>query len=397
MLGKRTAPKDWPLHAEYRKATKSSLRERNRRLVLQHVLAGWAVSRADIARATRLTRATVSGLVADLLELRLLREVGLGAASAAGGKRPTILEVDGGAYQVVCVDASSDPIRAGRVGLDGHLITTAEASRRGAVGDDLLAGIAGLVEKMCAEATGTVLATAVGTPGLVSGDAVVVQAANLGWSDLDLGAALANSALGRVLVLNDAQASALAEFALAPDRRSGVVSVLVGGGIGAGIVLGGRLYRGESSSAGEIGHLDVRTGAECSCGQRGCLETVASLPSLLGSDGYQALRDARTVEAVAAVFDAVDEATWDRAAGGMATALAALVAVLDVLDVVIGGPITAAGPQYLQRVQHELDARMLPGRRGQPVVRFSELKENSVLLGAASYALHQELGVGWTS
>ena len=91
------------------------------------------------------------------------------------------------------------------------------------------------------------------------------------------------------------------------------------------------------------------------------------------------------------------EEAWARAAQGMGTALAAVVAILDVEDIVIGGAITMAGHDYLCRVQTELDKRLLPGRGLRPALRFSEIREDSVLLGVASYALHQRLGVAWTS
>ena len=385
------------LHAENRKATKSSLRERNQRLVLQQVLSGSAASRADIARNTGLTRASVSGLVSDLIDMGLLREVGLGAAASKGGKPPTLLEVDAEARQIVCVDASADPISAGVVTLAGEIVARSEVSAHGLVGDDVVDALRELVAEMRARTPGSVLAVAVGTPGVVQRNAVVLQAANFGWINRDLAAELASGRADEVLVLNDAQAAALAEYSMAPEPGASIASVLVGAGIGSGVVLNGRLYRGESSSAGEIGHLDVGSDKKCSCGKRGCLETVASLPALLGTDGYEELHRAQSDEDVDRAFAAVGDGVWAEAARGMGAALAAVVAILDVKDIVLGGTVTSAGQPYLERVQAELDARLLPGSGLEPTVRYSELNEDSVLLGVASYALHQRLGVGWTS
>ena len=387
---------DEPLVVENRKATRGSLRERNQRLVLQQVLSGSPISRADIARSTGLTRASVSELVGGLMERQLLREIGPGAAAPAGGKPPTLLQVDSDAQQFVCVDASADRVRAARVDLAGEIVEVAHATQRGLHGDDVVAATLQLMRTLQARVPGSVAAFAVGTPGLVQGNSVVRQATNLGWRDRDLGAELARAIGAEVLVINDAQAAALAEYSVTPERTSNIVSVLIGSGIGAGIVLSGRLYRGETSSAGEIGHIRVGGSQQCSCGHFGCLETLASVPSLLRSVGSAGVPGVEAEQDLASALALVDDDAWQVAAVGLATALWALVAVLDVKDIVLGGAITAAGSHFLGLVQRELEAQVLSGREPYPQVRFSELEEHSVLLGTAAYALHRRLGVGWT-
>lgn len=387
-------PADRPLVVENRKATRRSLRERNRRLVLQQILSAPGVSRAQVARSTGLTRASVSQIVTELLDHRLVRENGPGTATSSGGKPPTLLEVSADTHQMICVDASTDPIRAGLVNLAGDVVHHTHAPVSGLVGDDAARGIADLVDEVRAHATGDILAVAVGTPGVVQPDGVVLQAANLGWANRNLASELAGGIGEPVLVINDAQAAALGEYALGPTRSPSLATVLVGAGIGAGVVLNGRLYRGETSSAGEIGHLDVGGTHRCSCGQVGCLETVASLPSLLRTAEVQ--DPVQSADLAEALHHVPDEA-WTAATRGLATALLALVAILDVTDIVLGGPITAAGPAYLEQVEQQLQGRVLPGRQRRPTVRFSELGEDNVLLGVGSYALHQRLGVGWTA
>ena len=397
MIPDPRTPPDHPLVAENRKATKSSLRERNQRLVLQQVLSGLAASRAEIARSTGLTRGAVSELVSGLIERRLLREVGQGAAAPAGGKPPTLLGVDSEAHQIICIDASADPLRGGLVSLAGDIVEVAQSGSRGLEGDDVVTAIIELTQTLERRARGSILALAIGTPGVVEGDSVVRQAANLKWRDRDLSAEVGGSFEGPVLVLNDAQAAAIAEYAIAPALTTNLASVLIGSGIGAGIVLNGRLYRGETSSAGEIGHIRVGGGDRCTCGHVGCLETLASVRSLLRSIGREYDGGSAGELDFAEAFALVSDETWAVAGLGLATALSALVAILDVKDIVLGGPIVAAGSTYLELVQRELEAQVLSGRELRPVVRFSELGKNSVLLGVASYALHWRLGVGWTS
>lgn len=396
MSSSNTGILDRPLVAENRKATKRSLRERNARMVFQQVLSGSAVSRADIARSTGLTRASVSSLVGDLIDRRLVRELGRGKAAPMGGKPPTLLEVDRAARQMICVDASADPVRAGLVDLGGTIIETRVATRQGLKGDAAVDAIRCLVRSLVREVSGSLLVVAVGSPGVVRPDGVVLQSANLGWANRDLAAELSGETDAPILVANDAQAAALAEFASTPDGSPSIVSVLIGAGIGAGIVLNGRLYRGETSSAGEIGHVRVGGAEPCTCGQVGCLETVASLPSLLRRSGItpDSVLRGRTHEWL---LTRVSDSAWSDAASGLAAALSAVVAILDIGNIVLGGPIVAAGTNYLDLVRTELDSQVLSGRQLRPAVRYSTLGEDGVLLGVASYALNQQLGVSWTS
>ena len=120
----------------------------------------------------------------------------------------------------------------------------------------------------------------VGTPGLVNTrEGVVVTAVNLEWQDLPLSQLLEKRYKLPVLVLNDSQAAAIGEFVYGgehtPDENMVVVNVIHG--IGAGILINGRLFQGDGGGAGEIGHVVVQENGElCRCGKRGCLETVAS-------------------------------------------------------------------------------------------------------------------------
>ena len=378
------------------KATKASLRERNQRVVLQQILSRASESRAEIARATGLTRASVSALVGELIDLGMISEVGVGAASATGGKPPRLLEVNEEAFQVVSVDVSGNPPSSALMTIGGRILDQESISERRLAGSDLVAALAGLVDRVSARAAGRVVAVAVATPGLVRDDSIVTRAANLDWTEVDLAQRLRGPEDCPTIVLNDARAAALAEYALAPVRPASTVAVLVGRGVGAGIVLNGRLYRGASSSAGEIGHIDVGSTMGCTCGREGCLETVASLPSLVGAAAFErALSSDDESKSLQELLIAVEEHTWARAAEGMGSALAALTAVLDVEEIVIGGPLSAIRSSYLGRVQRDLDSKLLPGGAAKPVVRISELGPKSVLLGASLYAVNRLFGVAW--
>ncbi len=128
------------------------------------------------------------------------------------------------------------------------------------------------------------LGIGVGTPGVIDTQAgVICWAVNLDWQDLPLAKLLTERYRLPANVANDSQAAALGEYAFGEGgRTANLVAIKVGRGVGAGIVLGGQLFQGDSHGAGEIGHIFmVDDGAACRCGRFGCLETVTSAPAIV--------------------------------------------------------------------------------------------------------------------
>jgi glucokinase len=219
-------------------------------------------------------------------------------------------------------------------------------------------------------------AIGVGVPGRIDADAGIVGlATNLGWQDLPL-ARLIEDQLGvPCRVENDVilAASGLAGHEVAAGARS-LAYVAIGTGIGAGLVLDGRLHRGSHGMAGEIGHVIVDpAGAECRCGQRGCLETVASGPHIArravaaleaaapsGPDQDRLLRGADPVTAksvyeAAAAGEPIGSAIADETGRYLARAVAGLILTCDLDLVLLGGGVTGAGDAFLDPVLAELE------------------------------------------
>jgi predicted NBD/HSP70 family sugar kinase len=182
-----------------------------------------------------------------------------------------------------------------------------------------------------------------------------------------------------VHVVNDANAAALAEVTFGDPSAPDLICVRVDEGVGAGLVLNGRLFTGSSHAAGEIGHVVVDDGgARCACGKRGCLETEVSEPLL----------DRRLEERGA------DEAAILRAAGThLGTALATVVGALDVTEIVLSGPPTVSTETFRAAAADAIASRTLPEIGSRLVVRPSTLGFDDVLVGAAARVLDQELGI----
>ncbi len=199
----------------------------------------------------------------------------------------------------------------------------------------------------------------IGIPGAVdNGTGRVSHAVNLGLNDLDLGAEL-SARLGRaVRVDNDVNAAALGAFHLLEKSASHSMAYLnLGTGLAAGIVLGGTLWRGSRGTAGEIGHIPVDpNGPQCPCGQRGCLEMVASGSAIARQWPTDDPKPARALFSAAAsgVSSAIE--VKGRFVENVAAAVRILVLTVDVDSVVIGGGLSSLGPVLLDDVRAVLES-----------------------------------------
>ena len=217
-----------------------------------------------------------------------------------------------------------------------------------------------------------------GTPGTVDRLGTVLSAPNLHWSDVPLRELLLADLDLPVLVENDANAAVLAERRIAggPDD---LVRVQLSRGVGAGLLIGGRLVHGAASDAGEIGHVTIDNDApRCGCGKIGCLETWASVPAL----------NARIAENPGRR----DEFLAD-AGHRLGRALAPVVAMLGLQRIVVGGPSDIVTDPLLNAARDLIVARTRSEFRPALELTASPLGEDAVLLGAADLVLLSELGV----
>ena len=198
----------------------------------------------------------------------------------------------------------------------------------------------------------------VGIPGTVDGESGrVTHAVNLGVADLDLGRDLALQLGVFVRVENDVNAAAVGAFHLLGRSNMHSMAYLnLGTGLAAGLVLDGRLWRGSRGTAGEIGHIPVDpSGALCPCGQRGCLELMASGSAIVRQWPTNHPRPAQALFIAAAAGDKRAIEVRHSLLSHVASAVRVLVLSLDVDTVVIGGGLSSLGPPLLLGVREVLD------------------------------------------
>jgi predicted NBD/HSP70 family sugar kinase len=384
--------KDMPDAAPVRQRT---LREHHLALVLRYV-AGQPgpVTRADLAAATGLTRATVSGLVDDLVAGGLVSEVDPLPRTGAG--RPAAglaLATTGPAG--LGLEINVDYLAAGVLDLTGatRVLRIRHRDQRGRRPSRVLADLARLATEASAEAEREGLRVAgicVGVPGLVNGDGVVRVAPNLDWRDVEVAAALRDTLTDPVPlgVDNEANLAALAELHAQPDPRPSFVYISGEIGVGAGLVLEGRLLRGPRGYGGELGHVTISPdGPPCRCGARGCLEAYTNQEALLRAAGLASTVD--DVEPLVRLRElaAAGDVAALRALAEVGTALgvaaADVVNLVDVDTVVLGGIFAPLTPWLSGPVSREVAARTVTSAWAPVTVRAAALGTTATVVGAA--------------
>jgi glucokinase-like ROK family protein len=369
--------------------------------------AGW-ISRADVARATTLARPTVSTAVAELIDEGLVTESGLGPS--VGGKPPILLRVEDDSRYLIGVDLAESEFRGALVNLRGAIHRRLSLPIYEQDGEAALTLVYRLVDELMQASDRPIAGIGIGTPGLMDARRGVVRdAVNLNWRDLPLGEMLEARHGLPVYIANDSQVASLAELTFGHGKDlANLIMVKVGRGIGAGIVLDRKPFYGDDSGAGEIGHIVVEPGGRlCRCGNRGCLETLASTRALVqraqtlwhespgsGLRRLSAAPDEITTGLLVQAVDGGDQevrSLVSEAAGHLGQVISNLVGGLNIHHVVIAGSMARFGNAFIQPIQQHVRSHSLPSLAESTRVEASQLGQDIVILGAAALLLSEEL------
>jgi predicted NBD/HSP70 family sugar kinase len=358
------------------------------------------VSRAEIARITGLSRSTISTIVADLLESGLARERdGQPAEEAHAGRPPVMVSLDSSAGLALGIDFGHRHLRVAVSDLSHAVL--AETWRELDVDHSAEHGLdaaAEFVEQVLSEAAvdrSRVIGVGMGLPAPIDRATGAVQAASIlpGWVGVDA-AAEASARLGMTVeVDNDANLGALAELAWgAAKGKSEVAYIKVSSGIGAGLISGGRLHHGVGGTAGEIGHMVLAEGGPvCRCGNRGCLETLASsrsIADLLSASRREQITTRRLLE-LSAEGDAAAERLIGDAGRAIGVAVANLCNIINPECVIVGGDLSAAGEVLLGPLRETVRRNAIPSAVGDLEVVPGVLGERAEMLGALALVMRE--------
>ncbi|MEI6291873.1 MAG: ROK family transcriptional regulator, partial [Chloroflexota bacterium] len=266
---------------------KDLIRAINRSLVLNCIKAHGPIGRADVARQTKLSPATVTAISAALIEENLIMEVSTGASS--GGRPPILLAINPKGGYVIGIKLRDDSAVCALTDLEATILARSSIKLSGHDPEQVVSDLSELVSEMIRTQKirkSSILGVGVGLGGIVDSEQGILRQSPIygdRWREVPLRAMLEKKMKVSVYLENDVNTLTLTEKWFGSGQGlDNFLTITVGRGIGLGIVLNGQFYRGQGGGAGELGHTVVDpNGPACGCGKRGCLEAYIGDPGLV--------------------------------------------------------------------------------------------------------------------
>lgn len=400
------------------------MRQLNRLLVLNCVRRYGPIARVTIARRTGLSRTTVSSIMDTLLIEGIVREGDTQDATPSGGRRAILVHFNAAAGYVLGVDMGRSHLTIVLSDLAAQVV----ASRSGPF--DVALGPGACLPVLIAELNAflaergvtwsRVIGVGLGIPGPFDArHCTLVRPPRMpGWDGVNVCRILSRGISVPIFLDNDANMGALGEISFGAGRGvADLAYVKIGTGIGSGLVMGGKVYRGSSGSAGEIGHVTVEeNGPLCDCGNRGCLEALAGAQAIVcdvrhagcqrviaasgassTDDTAECIPDIAEVVRCALAGGEVCRAAIARAGERIGVVLAGLVNTTNPSVILVDGGVARAGDLLLDPIRAAVAARGLPAASAHTSILAGALGANAVALGGVATVLDAAFAISTDS
>jgi predicted NBD/HSP70 family sugar kinase len=377
------------------------IRAINRSIILNTVKVMGPVARAEVARQTGLSPATVTAITSDLIDEELIFEKQTGDSS--GGRRPILLAINPGGRYVAGIKLMEDRAVGALTDLEATIISRQvvalpAAGAHGHEPEAVLAALAGMVDDLLGQASvgrARLLGVGLGLAGIVDSErGILRQSPFMGWYDLPVRDLLQAKVNVPVYIDNDVNTLTLAEkwFGAGQDVDD-FLTITVGRGIGMGIVVNRQFYRGGHGGAGEFGHTVVDPdGPQCACGKRGCLETFVGDPGLVRMATIALGRPVASVDELLALAEAGDEparAVFASAGAILGRAVANLVNIFDPQRIIISGEGARVGKWLFDPMCAAVDLHVMPALLSDVRISIEPWGDDAWARGAASLVLRE--------
>ncbi|MBP6002924.1 MAG: ROK family transcriptional regulator [Pyrinomonadaceae bacterium] len=383
-------------------ARPNTIRDINRQIVLNYVRDRSPISRAEIARETALHRSTVSVITDDLVSAGLI--VMIGEGNSSGGRKPSLFKLKTGTPVAIGIDVTPRNTTIAVADLAGNVFKQEVFATSPDV-DFMTSQIVERVKRFASECESGGVEIGMSVPGLVDQNlGKIFHVPYFDWRDWDICQRLEKETGLKVIVENDANATALAELWFGHEKVRKIdtfVMVLVGEGIGTGIIFDGQLYRGEKGAGGEFGHMIAGDNApiDCSCGSRECWEAYASEKSMI--QRYQSLCSMDDLKGNDIDFSNVVELALNgekhaaqalrETAYYLGNGISNLIVGLSPQMVVVSGRITKAWALFSDQLYRISERSVLAGLPPTELVP-SSLGDAPTLIGAVGLVLARKFG-----
>lgn len=375
--------------------SQSALRQQNQQRIVRALINGGPQTQAELARQTGLSTATVSNIVKVMADGGM---VTTSPTTSSGRRALSVILNDNGSI-AAGIDIGRRHVRVILAGLDYKVVREESISLPLGHSAELgLEAAAGLLERLREQAgvpRSAILGAGIGIPGPIDRrSGTVVQGAILPeWVGINMLETFGTRLGMPVFIDNDANLGALAQVTWGPHSSvDNLMFLKVGSGIGAGLVLNGALYYGNVGITGELGHITINDqGPMCRCGNRGCLETVASTSTMIDllSRRMTAPVSVDDIVSLALGGDTATLRVIDDAGLAIGRAVAHVANLINPELVVVGGPLTALGDILLEPVRRGLLRHAVPIVGESTTVRMSSLGDSAEALGGAAVVLSE--------
>lgn len=398
------------------KVDKFVLATLNKRSVIDMIRTKGPINKAEIARVTGLSIPTVMKMTDEFIQNGLVRIIGKGESN--GGKRPELLEFISDAYYIVGVDVGRSKMKAVVIDLNGTIINKQVSSTGNDISPqkmiDRLIALTESTIKGSGVSKGKLIGIGIGMPGLLDVEnGIVLFSPDFHWENVQLVEPIKQHFQLHIHMENSNRAQAMGEkwFGIGIDADY-FISVNLGHGIGSAIVEEGDFYSGSCGSSGELGHITMeKDGPLCDCGNRGCLEVLASGNALAGqaqrliiqgenttmldlAGGNVENVDAKIVFDAAKAGDAIAKILVDTAVEYIGIGLANYINLLDPDMIVLAGGVTQAGEILTDGIKKVVKERQMRFAGRKVKLRTAKLGDDGTAIGAASLILKSFIECG---
>jgi len=388
----------------------------NKSMILNKIRMCGSISRAQIAKDTKLTPPTVSSIVKELIEEGIVIESQQGESN--GGRKPTMLVLNEKGFYVLGLDVGPVKIRTVLCNINGEVLSNHIRDLPSYITNEILLDLIKdeiqFMLECFPDSHRQLIGIGIGMHGVVDvKNGNCLFAPNLQLRNIPIQAELEKYFQVTVKVENDARVMALGETWFISDHKKNgtIVTINIGQGIGAGIVVEGRLIHGEHNLAGEIGHMSIDlSGMKCTCGNIGCLQTFASGAAIqdkalkelsMGKDsllleivkGDLTKIEAKTVYEAACKSDQLSIELLQNTGIYLGIGITNLIHLLNPTKIILAGGVSNAGDFILKGIRNTVAARALTSDAKSTEIIISKLGEFSAAIGSTVLVLEELFSV----
>ncbi|MBA4602033.1 ROK family transcriptional regulator [Thermoactinomyces mirandus] len=368
----------------------------NKSIVFNTIKKKGPLSRAQVSKKTGLNKATVSTMVSELINEAFIHEIGAGKSS--GGRKPVMLYFNHRAGYAVGIDVGVNYILGVLTDLSGNVIEKTASPLRNIDIDYVVGQIFSCIETLVNNVPNSpygIVGVGIGVPGQVGQDDQILFAPNLKWRNIHLKQMVEKKFLIPAKIGNEANAGAYGEQLYGAGKNiSNLVYVSIGIGIGTGIFINNRLYKGATGISGEMGHFTIDfNGKKCSCGNRGCWELYASESALLQEASQQKLLNENDESNLDFLFREAQKGNsqvlklLNILGENIGFGLINIMNTFNPETIIIGNRIARFKNWIKKPIERILEERLPVYHQSNTDIRFSMLGDDSTALGAASFAI----------